>query len=87
MEDTYCIDTSSHHGCLDPLVPIDHFPGLWKQMELLIKQGRLISSEEVLHEIERKDDTLHDWVKQRSSMFVTIDDDIQTFVTGLAPPA
>jgi len=44
----------------------------------LIQEGRLISSEEVLREIERKEDSLFAWAKEREQMFIPLDDDIQS---------
>jgi len=54
------------------------FPALWDKMDTLIEDGRLISSEEVLQELERKEgDTLHEWAKERHHLFLPLNDDIQ----------
>lgn len=42
-------------------------------MDGLISEGRLLAIDEVLHEVERKDDSLHKWIKQRSQMFIDLD--------------
>lgn len=39
--------------------------------------------EEVVAELERKDDDVHKWVKQREAMIVAIDGDIQTCLVKL----
>jgi predicted nucleic acid-binding protein len=54
------------------------FPTLWAKMDALIAEGRLISSEEVFQELERKEgDTLHAWAKERHDIFLPLDQDIQ----------
>jgi len=54
------------------------FPSLWERLDELVQQGRLISSEEVLREIERKEDSLFGWAKEREQMFIPLNDDIQS---------
>ena len=54
------------------------FPTLWDKMDVLAEDRQLISSEEVLRELERKEgDTLHEWAKERHHIFVPLDDEIQ----------
>lgn len=79
----YSIDTSSILEGWRRHYPLDIFPGLWSQLEVLISCGDLRSTEEVLHEIERKDDELFEWVNGRRSMFIEIDDAIQRSVQSL----
>jgi len=65
-----------------------HFPPFWKRLDDLILEERLFSSVEVLREIKRKDDELYEWCKQRSSIFLPIDNDLQDHVIeimGLYP--
>jgi hypothetical protein len=57
------------------------FPGLWRALEELAGAGRLVASEEVLFELERKDDDVYAWAKQRSGMWRPIDDGVQMAVT------
>lgn len=73
----YCIDTSSLLDGARRWYPREVFPGLWKQMEALVESGLLISSEEVLRELERKDDELATWAKQRKAMFLPLSDGVQ----------
>ena len=47
-------------------------------MDGLIAAGEIISSEEVYVEIQRKDDELHDWIKERKQMLVPLDEAVQT---------
>lgn len=69
----YCIDTSAFID-LRVLYPMDTFPSLWDELDKLISSGRLISPAEVYDEIKKRDTELLDWVKQRKSMFVKLDE-------------
>lgn len=75
----YCIDTSALIDAWVRWYPKEMFPSLWEKVDVLIEDGRLISSEEVLQELERKEgDTLHEWAKERQDLFLPLDDEIQT---------
>lgn len=65
----YIIDTSSLIE-LNRHNPMDIYPGVWKNIENLVRQNRLLAPREVLNEIGRKDDILHDWAKKQRKMFV-----------------
>jgi hypothetical protein len=74
----FSLDTS---GVLDAWVrhyPPDIFKTLWSQIDASARNGDLFVIEEVVKELERKDDGIHDWIKQREQMIVPIDGDIQT---------
>lgn len=74
---TYCLDTS---GLLDAWVrwyPPDVFPSFWLKIEELVDSGRIIASDEVLVELERREDDLYKWAKDRRQMFLPLDEDIQ----------
>jgi len=59
--------------------PEEMFPTLWEKVDALIDEGRLISSEEVLQELERKEGhTLYEWARKRHGLFLPLDDGIQT---------
>jgi hypothetical protein len=79
----YSIDTSALLDGWVRYYPPDVFPGLWQQLDGVITEGRLIATEEVLFELERKDDTVYAWAKERRSMFIPIDDRIQPRVTDV----
>jgi Domain of unknown function (DUF4411) len=73
----YSIDTSALiHGWVRAYPP-DVMPALWDRLDRLIADGRLLASKEVLLELEKKADDLHNWCKERDAMFVEIDDAIQ----------
>lgn len=71
----YSIDSSALiHGWRRVYRP-KNFGFIWERLDLLIKEGRLKASIEVLHELKKKDDELHEWGKERrEALFVDIDD-------------
>ena len=73
----YSIDTSALLDGWNRYYPCDVFPSLWDRFDDLIEAGELIASEEVLVELERKDDEVYRWAKKRPGMFVPLDIDIQ----------
>jgi hypothetical protein len=56
---------------------------MWDAIEGLIDDGHLRATEEVLTELERKDDEVHEWAAARLHLFVPIDEQIQLNVTAL----
>jgi hypothetical protein len=79
----YSLDTSAILNAWQRNYPPDLFPTLWRNIEGLIDAGVLIASEEVLVELEKKDDEVHAWAKQRPQMFVPIDGQVQQIVTTI----
>lgn len=67
----YCIDASSLIK-LKQDFPRAVFPAVWKRVEQLVAEGRLIAPEEVAKEIE-PDDELRPWAKQHKRMFRRLD--------------
>ena len=76
----YAIDTSSLIEGWQFTYPPDVFPGVWTQLQELAESGRLIASEEVLHELKRKADALYAWARGLKAMFVPHDEEIQKAV-------
>lgn len=76
----YCLDTSSLLEAWRRSYPPEVFPGLWEQLDRLIEDGRLWSSEEVLRELEKRDDDVYAWAKERDTIFLAVDDAIQDAV-------
>jgi len=63
----YCIDTST-------LIDLRHYPrhifgSVWQRLEEMASQGRLISTDEVLLELARRDDDLHRWAQGHRALF------------------
>jgi predicted nucleic acid-binding protein len=73
---SYSIDTSALMEAWVRHYPPDVFPTLWEQIEKLVEAGRLLAIDEVLGELERKSDDLHDWAKQHAGMFISTDEAI-----------
>lgn len=73
----YSIDTSAILDAWIRYYPPDVMPGLWKQLEELIDNGQLIATEEVLYELEKKEDGAHEWAKNHGNMFILTDEKIQ----------
>jgi len=67
----YIIDTCSIID-LFKLYPQDVFLELWKNIDKLIKNERLISHKFVLEELKKKFDEAYKWAKVRKSMFIGI---------------
>jgi hypothetical protein len=80
----YSIDTSALLDGWVRYYPPDAFPGLWVRIEKLIEDGDLRATEEVLHELEVKDDDVYAWAKERKDgLSVPIDDRIQPAVAAI----
>ena len=72
-----------HPRWLEKILPPSSFPGLWIRIEELIQQGDLRATEEVLHELEKRDDEVLEWAKAQDGFFVLIDQPIQTEVASV----
>ena len=80
---SYSLDTS---GFLDAWLrhyPMDVFPTVWERLDAAAKNGIVFVSDEVLRELERKDDGAHAWIKARPSMVVPFESDIEAAVIQL----
>ena len=79
----YCIDTSSMLQA-QRAYPMEVFPNVWEQLEKLVEVDRLLSSEEVLRELERKEqDVVHAWAVKHKQMFIAPVESIQREVTKI----
>jgi hypothetical protein len=83
-QSVYSIDSSSLiHGWRRVYRP-KNFGFVWAGLDGLIANGRLHASIEVYREIERKDDELFAWCKERrDDLFVEIDDACQTHLARI----
>jgi hypothetical protein len=80
----YSIDTSAILDGWRRYYPRDVFPVVWMRLEGLIEEGDLQASHEVLIELEKRDDEVHAWAKDRKEgMFVQIDDEQQVCVASI----
>lgn len=80
----YSIDSSALiHGWRRAYRP-KNFAVVWDHLERLADQGRLRASIEVFNELEKKEDELFSWCKERKEkLFVEIDDDIQPHLSRI----
>lgn len=79
----YCVDTSSLLEAWIRSYPPNSFPGLWDRLDSLIGEERLWSSEEVLRELEQRDDDMYEWASDRDHIFLPLDEDVQDAATRL----
>lgn len=70
----YCIDTSSLIASWQERYPIDNFPSFWDRIDGLVREERLVSPIEVLHETKKRSDELYAWLKGRKAMFRELDE-------------
>lgn len=69
MANTYSIDADSLIRAWRRDYPPDVFPSVWQKLSDLAEGGRVVSCEEVLLELKRREDDLHEWAKERDYMF------------------
>ena len=73
----YSLDTSGFLDAWTRHYPPDTFPAFWDRMDAAACAGKIKVSEEVVHELEKKDDGAADWIKARPWMIVATDESIQ----------
>ena len=73
----YIFDTSAFIAAWSEAYPIESFPVLWKRLDELIQQGRLIAPYEVFRELGKKDGDAHAWLKPRKNLFRHEDEQLQ----------
>ena len=76
----YSIDTSALIEGYIRDFPPDVFPPVWSKLDELIDGGVLRATEEVLYELEKKDDKVYEWACHHEHMFVPINERIQEAV-------
>ncbi len=76
----YSLDTSAIVQAWRTHYPPEIFPSVWQRLDDLIDSGALRASEEVLYELERKDDEVLAWVRDRGELIIDIDEEIQIAV-------
>lgn len=76
----YSFDTSAIIHAWNRAYPPDIFPVFWERMAEAIENQILIASDEVLVELEAKDDIIYKWAKKYPMMFIPIDEKIQKAV-------
>ena len=80
----YSLDTSALLEAWRRRYPPDVFPAVWKRLDGVIDEGIVGATEEVLLEIEKKDDEVHVWAKERKAkLFIGIDEEQQRLVSTI----
>ena len=79
----YCVDTSAILDGWVRYYPRDVFPTLWDKLEEMIAAGRLVAPDEVLRELSKSDDDLHEWARSQDGLFCQLEDDVQIATTEI----
>ena len=79
----YSFDTSAFLNPWNRDYPPDIFGSLWEGFDDLIQSENLIATEEVLIELQRKDDAVYQWASRRRHMFVPLYGHIQQAAIGI----
>ena len=77
----YSLDTSALIEAWVRNYPPDVFPAFWSRLEDLIRSGDVAASDEVLHELEARDDDLFAWAKKQPCVFRSLDSVTQAAVS------
>ena len=73
----FSLDTSGFLDAWTRHYPPDTFPTFWERMDGAARNATIKVSEEVVRELEKKDDGAADWIKDRPGMIVATDVPIQ----------
>jgi hypothetical protein len=79
----HCFDTSAFLQCWARYYPPDVFSGLWEKLNDYAAHQAIVAPDEVRFEIEKQDDGLHEWVKARPYLFVSLDEEIQRAASSI----
>jgi hypothetical protein len=75
---SYSVDTSALISSWNEYHPPDTHPTFWTNLEVLIKNEELRAPEEVLVELEKKDDAVYAWAyERRELLFVPLYAEVQ----------
>lgn len=73
----YSFDTSSLLNGRRDLLPPGTFVSLWDSIESMIASGHIRCVDEVRHELAKREDSVHDWAKSQTELFVALTADVQ----------
>lgn len=71
MADIYCVDTNSFSELRSFTRAL--FPGVWRKIEQLVAERRIVAPHEVLRELSKRHADIYDWAKAQP-IFVELDD-------------
>ena len=73
----YCFDSSALMHAATRAYPIEVFTSFWERFSASVEEGLVIAPDEVLREVERKDDGLHAWCRAHRKLVVPLTEDVQ----------
>ena len=79
----FSLDTSGMIDAWGRYYPPDVFPTIWIKMDSAAGAGDILIIEEVVRELERKDDGAHKWIKERETAIVAIDGEVQAHLVEI----
>lgn len=80
----YSIDTSALIDGLERYYPPAVFPAMWKQVDNLVEQGRILASEEVWEEAKKRTAAARTWMEPRlDSILVPTDERVAAAVRDI----
>jgi hypothetical protein len=80
----YSVDSSALIHGWRRIYRLKNFGFVWERLGVLIEEDRLRASIEVYNDLEKKDDELFKWCKERKEkLVVEIDDNIQSHVARI----
>lgn len=79
----YSFDTSSLLNGRRDLLPPETFVTLWTNIESMIAAGNIRCVDEVLNELAKREDAVHDWAKSQPDLFFPLAADVQQAARGL----
>lgn len=79
----FCFDTSAILDAWVRYYPRDVFPSIWEKMDQAATTGEIYFIDEVVSELQRKDDGIYEWVRAREMTIVSIDTDIQNQLSSV----
>jgi len=70
----FCVDQSAFLDAWERYYAPDVFPGVWREIDRLMRTGAIGSCEAVYNEMEKKSDGVITWAKRRKKFFLPPDD-------------
>ena len=70
----FCIDSSTLID-IGKIYPKELVPQIWKILEKLYEEGRLIAPKEVFFELQKIDDEISKWARDHEDIFVEVDEE------------
>ena len=79
----FSIDTSCLIESWNNLYQIDILPSIWKHLDFMLRIDTAVITVQVFEEIERKDDALLEWCKERKELFTDVSETQLEMLQGL----